>query len=130
MGGKDMDDSQLSVPPEIFHMEMYQKWGLGNKRDFSRKEKYYLMQLPMLEQVWQTYTSIDIKKLTADEKNFLQDTRAKYGKGLINLRMETMKKQGKLQPHQENWFDLIKAVTGTDVLNDNDLVFVYRSTPR
>lgn len=130
LGGKDMPENSLSVVPELFEMEIYKKWGLGDKRDFSRKEKYYLMQLPMVEQTWQMYSGIDTAKLTADEKSFVKKNHVKYGKGLINLRKETVKEKRTLSQQQEIWFDLIKAVTGTDELDDRGLILVYKMTPR
>jgi len=130
LGGKDIDDEFFSIPPEMFEMEMYKKWGLGDKKEFSRKEKYYLMQLPTIVQTWQMYSDIDTNNLQEPENSYLKIMRAKYGNKKINLRAETIKQQGSLEPHQEHWFDLIKATTGSDELSDRDLILVYRLTPK
>ena len=121
---------RFAIPEEVFESEYYRKWGLGSKREFSSVEKYYIFQLPMVAQTWEMCKSIDLENLTAEESRFLDDTHKKYGKGPINFREEMRKEEGKLEQHQETWFDLIKACTGTDDLDDTGLVVLHRLTPR
>ncbi len=124
-----LGDERFTIPDEFFESEYYKKWGLGPKREFSTLEKYWMMQLPMIVQTWEKYQSIDLEKLTREEKRFLDDMRDKHGKGPINFRQETRKEKDKLGQHQVDWFDLIKACTGADELDNKGLVFLHRMTP-
>ncbi len=118
------------MPEESLQSDIYRKWGIGEKLEFSPFEKYYIMQLPMLAQTWQMYEAVDLKNLTREEQRFLDDMHAKYGNGKINYRREAAKDEGGLEQHQQDWFDLIKAATGSDTLDDKALIFLHRMTPR
>lgn len=120
----------LEIPDEFFQFELYKKWGLGEKRDFSTKEKYYLTQLHAVEESWQIYSQVDMKNLSDQEKQFLEKVHADCGQGPVNYREETRKIQGQLDKHQQMWFDLIEATTGNKELTDRDLIVVYRMAPR
>lgn len=124
----NLEDMVIDI--NMFEPDLYRKWGLGDKKEFSLEEKMYLMGLSQILQVWEIYNSINLKELNEEEKNFLKKLHEEYGPGPINLREETRKKQGELQPHQETWFDLVSSPSGHKKLNDLDLIFLYRMTPR
>ena len=127
---RSLDDPAFVIPSEIFESDAYRRWGLGEKGDFSLFEKYYIMQLPILAQTWELYVSIDLAKLSPEEQRFLDEAHTKYGNGRVNYRREVTKEKGTLDQHQEDWFNLIKAVTGSDELDDKGLVFLHRMTPK
>lgn len=128
--GSGISKEDIIIPDMIYETELYRKWGLGPKRDFSLQELYYIMNLQQVESNWQMYSSIDLKNLTDAEKDNLQRTRLKYGDGPINLRQKAFDEHQSLDAHQQLFFDLIKAVTGTDTLDERGLVFAYRITPK
>ena len=131
---KKQDESanleDIVIDINMFDPDLYSKWGLGDKKGFSLEEKLYLFGLSQMQQAWEIYNSINLNELSEEEKNFLKKLHEEYGPGPINLREETRKKQGGLQPHQETWFDLVSAPSGHKKLNDVDLIFLYRMTPR
>ena len=123
-------ENMVVIDINMFCPDSYRKWGLGNKSDFTIEEKLYLVALHQMSQTWEIYNTINLSELSDDEKYFLKEMHGKYGHGPINLKEETRKKQGVLEPQQETWFDLVSAPSGHKKLNDIDLIFLYRMTPR
>jgi len=76
------------------------------------------------------YQSIDLSNLTSLEREYLDKIHGEYGKGPVNLRQKTLDKKKQIDPQQKYYFDLIKAVTGSDALDDRGLVMSFRMTPR
>jgi hypothetical protein len=118
------------LPAELLNSEVFRKWGFNPAGDLTMEEKYYLFSIPQLDDTWKRIGSIDLNKLSPEESRFVKDRHTEYGPGAINLRQKTREKQGSLTPQQDMWFDLIKACTGDDKLDDKGLVVLYRLTPR
>ena len=118
------------LPAELLNSEVFRKWGFNPAGDLTMEEKYYLFSIPQLDDTWKRIGSIDLNKLSPEENRFVKDQHTEYGPGAINLRQNTREKQGSLTPQQDMWFDLIKACTGDDKLDDKGLVVLYRLTPR
>jgi len=130
LGGEKITDKDIVIPEEMFETQLYRTWGLGPKREFSLEEKYYIMNLQQVDRTWQMYQSIDLSNLTSLEREYLDKIHGEYGKGPVNLRQKTLDEKKQIDPQQKYYFDLIKAVTGSDALDDRGLVMSFRMTPR
>lgn len=130
LGPVKIADEDITIPEMMYESDIYIKWGLGAKREFSLEEKYYIMNLNQVDETWQLYSSIDLKNLNTPEKEFLERMRKQYGEGSVNLRQKAMDEGKQLVSNQQLFFDLIKAVTGDDTLDDRGLIFSYRVTPK
>lgn len=123
-------DQDTIIPDRAYESDVYKKWGLGPKREFTLEEKYYIMNLHYVDSIWHMYNSIDLNNLSASEQDFLERTRNKYGEHSVNLRQTVIDEGKQLDSNQKLFFDLIKAVTGDDTLDDLGLVFSYRIAPK
>jgi hypothetical protein len=124
------DSPNFQFPSEFLNSDIFRKWGFTPTEPLTLEEKYYLSQISQLDDTWKRVSTIDLDKLSPEESRFLKDMHKEYGSGRINFRQKTREKQGSLTQQQEMWFDLIKASTGDDNLDDKGLVILYRLTPR
>ena len=119
-------DKQPLLDLRGLQSNVYKKWGLGLRKEFTPEETLYIYNIDEMARIWDMYSSVDMSKLNAGEKTHLKDMHDKYGPGKVNLREETRKSSGKLQTSQEIYFDMIEAVTGSSEFDDADLIFIYR----
>lgn len=128
--GGSITKGDIVIPNTLYETKLYTKWGLDTKREFSIQELYYIMNLQQVDAHWKQYNSIDLSCLTEEEYAYLKTMHQKYGNEAINLRQVAMEQNRSLDQHQHLFFDLIKAVTGDDTLDDRGLVFSYHITPK
>ena len=123
-------DSDIAIDRNIFDSDLYKKWGLGPKREFSIEEQIYIMGLLDMAAMWEEYNSINPDDLDESQKQYLEEMREKYGPGPLNLREEIRKKEGKLSEAQEAVLDLIEALCGHEEFGDVELIFFAARQPK
>lgn len=104
--------------------EVYEKWGLGEAREFCLEEKIYIAGLADMAATWEAYKAIDTGALDEADKAFLQEMHDKYGNGPINLRKERAREKGKVSPEVQKVLDMVEIVSDRTEFEDQDLILL------
>lgn len=116
---------------EVKQNKIFQKWGFDPDPSLGYLEKYYLINTGSIDHVWTIFNTVDLNQLTESETKYLVFLHEQYGSGLIDLRAVARNQQGgTLTTEQNIWFDLIKVCSDDDSLDDRELIFSYRLSPR
>lgn len=118
------DQTDIELKDDLFQTDLYRKWGLGERREFSLGEKVYLSTLDIIAQIWDEYENIDLTSLDQSDRDFLTQLHEKYGSGPIDLRKYRKKENGKLSEDENNVLDIVEVVSGRTIFEDNDLIFL------
>lgn len=123
---EEVTPGQPDVSPDVFGKESYAKWGLGPMREFSDQEKVYIDKIEETAENWQQYSSIDLGRLTSEEKEYLEKMHDKYGAGPVDL--SDKKGTGTFSDRMEELLGMVEVLSGTPVLLDVDIIFIKRAT--
>jgi hypothetical protein len=121
--GNNPKEEDIQFEEGFFESDIYKKWGLADRTEFTYEDKLYLQWLEDTADGWEHYKDA-LTDLSDYEKEHLKEMHEKYGWGRINLRKELEKEGEELEATGNAMLMLTEAVCGSEELDDRALIWL------
>ena len=125
------DNSKFT--PQMLESKLYEKWGLGPRREFNAAETAYIVNIDNFMRAWDIYNNLDMDNLSPSEKEYLQTVHRKYGPTPSFEDYMSVGKEfffhGDVEFHKLP-FEMVKSLFNIDRADDFSIILMSRLEKR